>query len=143
MALGSVTSSGFRRYKLRGTYPLSNLLQELTLLANSERALTVLDARSLHENPVARLSRLIQTCFWNNLTRRIDTSNISRVARDRKDWTEKPRGRLYIPRGAPEQFQCYTRFAQQHPEANLDVILATGKNHASLRARPLSLSEAR
>ena len=127
MALGSVTSNGFRRYELRGTYPLSNLLQELTLLANSARILTVLDVRSLHENPVARLSRLIQTCFWNNLTRRIDTSNISRVARDPKDWTEKPRGRLYIPRGAPEQFKYYTRFAQQHPEADLDVILLPEK----------------
>jgi alpha,alpha-trehalase len=123
MSLGSVTSSGFRRYELRGTYPLSNLLQELTLLVDSAKSSTVLDTRYLHENPVARLSRLIQTSFWNNLTRRIDTSNISRVARDPKDWTEKPRGRLYVPRGAPEQFQYYSRFAQQHPEAELDVIL--------------------
>jgi alpha,alpha-trehalase len=127
MFLGSVTSSGFRRYELRGTYPLSNLLQELTLLANSARSFTVLDTRYLHENPVARLSRLIQTCFWNNLTRRIDTSNISQVARDPKDWTRKPQGRLYIPRGAPEQFQYYSHFSQKHPEADLDVIFLPEK----------------
>ncbi|KAF9888987.1 alpha,alpha-trehalase nth1 [Aspergillus nanangensis] len=37
--------------------------------------------------------------------------------------TEKPRGRLYIPRDAPEQFQYYTDYAKSHPEAELDVIL--------------------
>lgn len=127
MSLGSATSNGFRRYELRGTYHLSNLLQELSLLSDPVKLSAVLDYNRLQENPVARLSRLIKTCFWGNLTRQIDTSNIARVARDPKDWTAKPRGRLYIPRGALEQFCYYTSFAKQHPEAELDVILLPEK----------------
>jgi len=76
----------------------------------------------LNENPVNRLSRFIKDCFWPNLTRCIDGSNIAHVGRDPKDWTDHPRPRIYIPHGAPEQHQYYTRIAKQHPDMNLDVV---------------------
>ncbi|KAJ5724801.1 glycoside hydrolase family 37 protein [Penicillium malachiteum] len=135
LALGSVGSDGFRRYEVRGTYPLSILLQELSLLENSSKflafpgsptqgAIARISDRELNENPVTRLSRLIRTSFWDNLTRRIDTSNVARVAKDPKDWTENPRGRLYVPRGALNQYEYYKRFADEKPDAlDLDVIL--------------------
>jgi len=56
------------------------------------------------------------------LTRRIDGSNVARVGKDPKDWTDDPRPRIYIPVGAPEQHQYYTRVAREHPEMRLDVI---------------------
>lgn len=101
---------------------LSNLLQELTLAKKYGRKQVVLDESRLNENPVNRMARLIKDQFWPNLTRRIDGSNIAQVARDPKDWTAHPRPRIYIPVGAPEQHQYYTRVAKEHPDMNLDVI---------------------
>jgi len=100
---------------------LSNLLQELTLAQDYGRKTIVLDEARLNENPVNRLSRLIQYSFWDGLTRRIDGSNIEKVGRDPKDWTDDPRPRIYIPKGAPEQYEYYTRIAREHPSMRLDV----------------------
>lgn len=100
---------------------LSNLLQELTLAQDYGRKTIVLDEARLNENPVNRLSRLITYSFWDGLTRRIDGTNIEKVGRDPKDWTADPRPRIYIPRGAPEQHEYYTRIANEHPEMRLDV----------------------
>lgn len=100
---------------------LSNLLQELALAKDHGRKQIVLDEARLNENPVNRLSRLIKDFFWPNLTRRIDGSNIAKVGKDPKDWTDNPRPRVYIPRGAPEQHAYYSRVAREHPDMNLDV----------------------
>lgn len=100
---------------------LSNLLQELTLAKKYGRKQIVLDEARLNENPVNRMARLVKDQFWPNLTRRIDGSNIFQVAKDPKDWTKDPRPRIYIPRGAPEQYEYYQRIAQEHPDMRLDV----------------------
>lgn len=119
--LGTAASGGFRKIEIRGTYMLSNLLQELTLAKQFGRQTIVLDEARLNENPVNRLSRLIKDVFWPNLTRRIDGSNIAKVGKDTKDWTAHPRPRIYVPRGAPEQYEYYTRVAKEHPDMDLDV----------------------
>jgi alpha,alpha-trehalase len=119
--LGTASSTGLRKTEIRGTYMLSNLLQELTLAKGFGRENIVLDEGRLNENPVARLSRAIEAFFWDNLTRRIDASSIEIVALDPKDWTADPRPRIYIPRGAPEQYEYYTQLAKERPEIRLDV----------------------
>lgn len=43
------------------------------------------------------------------------------VAKDPKDWTSDPRPRVYVPRGAPEQYEYYTSIAKNHPDIRLDV----------------------
>jgi alpha,alpha-trehalase len=100
---------------------LSNLLQELTLAKAYGRKQIILDESRLNENPVNRLSRLIKDSFWERLTRRIDGSVIEIAGRDPKDWTDDPRPRVYVPRGAPEQFAYYTQVARDRPEIRLDV----------------------
>jgi alpha,alpha-trehalase len=100
---------------------LSNLLQELTLAKDYGRKNIILDEARLNENPVNRLSRLIKTSFWQGLTRRIDGSNIAKVGRDPKDWTDDPRPRIYIPKGAPEQYEYYSKVAAENPDMRLDV----------------------
>ena len=100
---------------------LSNLLQELTLAKEFGRHHIVLDERRLNENPVTRLSRIIKDSFWDNLTRRIDASVIERVGLDPKDWTPDPQPRIYVPRGAPNQYAYYRRLAEHRPEIRLDV----------------------
>lgn len=102
---------------------LSNLLQELTIAKDYGRRHIVIDEARLNENPVSRLSRLIKNSFWNALTRRIDGSNIEVVGKDPKDWTGNPRPRIYVPRGAPEQFEYYRNIADSQPELGLDVQL--------------------
>ncbi|KAF1982676.1 glycoside hydrolase family 37 protein [Aulographum hederae CBS 113979] len=121
LSVGTERSGGINRFDIRGTYMLSNLLQELTLAQDYGRKNIVLDEARLSENPVSRLARLVNDVFWPGLTRRIDGSNIAKVGRDPKDWTPDPRPRIYIPHGAPEQFEYYTRVAEEHPEMRLDV----------------------
>ncbi|KAF9697814.1 hypothetical protein EKO04_004180 [Ascochyta lentis] len=121
LSLGTLGSNAHNKFDVRGTYMLSNLLQELTLAKDYGRKTIVLDEARLNENPVNRLSRLIQFSFWDGLTRRIDGSNIAKVGVDPKDWTDDPRPRIYIPKGAPEQHEYYTRIAREHPDMRLDV----------------------
>ncbi|KAF7165928.1 hypothetical protein CNMCM5623_009920 [Aspergillus felis] len=121
LSVGTAASSGYNRFDVRGTYMLSNLLQELTIAKDYGRKHIILDEARLSENPVARLSRLIKNSFWDALTRRIDGSNIEVAGRDPKDWTDDPRPRIYIPHGAPEQFEYYKGIAKEHPGLRLDV----------------------
>ncbi|KAF2663617.1 neutral trehalase short isoform [Microthyrium microscopicum] len=121
LAIGTAASNGFKRFDVRGTYPLANLLQELTLAKEYGRKNIILDEVRLTENPVDRLSRLIKLQFWPGLTRRIDGSNIAQVGRDPKDWTDDPRPRIYVPKGAPEQYAYYCKIAKEQPEIRLDV----------------------
>lgn len=100
---------------------LSNLLQELYLAREHGLEQIILDEARLNENPVNRLSRLIKDAFWDGLTRRIDGSVIEIAGKDPKDWTDDPRPRIYIPRGAPEQHDYYTQVAKERPEVRLDV----------------------
>ncbi|PHH68013.1 hypothetical protein CDD82_919 [Ophiocordyceps australis] len=123
LSLRTAASAGHNRYDVRGTYMLSNLLQELTLAKEYGRKQIILDEGRLNENPVDRLSRLIRDHFWEGLTRRIDSSSIEIAARDPKDWTDDPRPRIYVPVGAPQQYEYYKKVAAARPEIRLDVQL--------------------
>lgn len=122
VTVGTATSSGFNRRDVRGTYMLSNLLQELTLARDHGRKYVILDEQRLNENPVSRLSRLIKVSYWNALTRRLDGSNIGVVGRDPKDWTGHPVPRIYVPADCPEQLDYYAHVAASKPELELEVI---------------------
>ncbi|KAF3159063.1 alpha,alpha-trehalase nth1 [Orbilia oligospora] len=122
ITLGTANSGGYNRADIRGTYMLSNLLQELTYAKQFGRRYIVLDEARLNENPVDRLSRLIRTSFWDGLTRRIDASVIEVVGFDPKDRTDDPRPRIYVPIGAPEQLEYYQQVAADRPELRLEVI---------------------
>ncbi|KAI5808061.1 glycoside hydrolase family 37 protein [Peziza echinospora] len=124
LALGTINSYGSYNHEIRGTYMLSNLLQELTLAEASGRPYILLDESRLSENPVHRVNRLIRDTFWRGLTRFIDDTVIEDVARDPKaERMKDPRPRIYVPPRAPEQFEYYKRVAERRPELNLDVVL--------------------
>lgn len=123
LSLGTANSNGYRRHDVRGTYALANLMQELTLAQDYGRKNIILDEARLTENPVARLHRLIRTCFWDGLTRRIDGSVIELVTRDPKaERMKDPRPRIYVPYHEPGQLEYYNDVAKQYPELNLDVV---------------------
>ncbi|KAL8707516.1 MAG: hypothetical protein Q9220_007458 [cf. Caloplaca sp. 1 TL-2023] len=105
-------------FTVRGVYHLSNLLQELFLAG--KRGVTTLTVKrsQLEEDPVHRLSRLIRTSWWDNLTRRLDADGIQLAGPDPK---MKHSLRIYIPPGVPEQFAYYSAIAEKQPAINLDV----------------------
>lgn len=116
--LGDYSSQVDPPFKVHSVYHLSNLLQEL-FLAQTRGMKTVTISRSqLEEDPVHRLSRLIKTSWWDNLTRRIDAEGIERAAPDPKI---KDLPRIYIPPGAPEQYAYYSAVAKERPAMHLDV----------------------
>ena len=105
--------------EIRGTYKLSNLLQELFLA--QQKGLTYMSIKhsQIAEEPVQRLSRLIEKTFWNRLTRQIDSQGIAAAAPDTKAVKSQPR--IYVPPGAPEQHAYYSKLGEENPEFGLDV----------------------
>ncbi|RIA80971.1 Glycoside Hydrolase Family 37 protein [Glomus cerebriforme] len=121
LTLGTADSGGIRKFEIRGTYMLSNLLQELALAEEHGRKHIVLDEARLNENPVDRLSRMIKTNFWDGLTRRIDAEGLEIICADPKNRTADHSPRIYIPFGEDEQYQYYTNVAETRPHLNLQV----------------------
>jgi alpha,alpha-trehalase len=121
LSLGTATSNGFKSFDIRGTYMLSNLLQELALARDHNRKRIVLDEARLTENPVDRLSRMIKNSFWHSLTRRIDGDGLEIICADPKNRTGRIQPRIYIPHGEPAMVDYYRRIASEKPHLNLDV----------------------
>lgn len=120
--VGTANSGGFKSVNIRGTYMLSNLLQELTIAKSFGRRQIILDEARINENPVDRLSRLISTQFWDNLTRRVDLGNIAKIALDTKinaPGAKNPR--IYVPYNCPEQYEFYVQASQMDPSLELEV----------------------
>lgn len=132
LLLGTANSNGFKQSAVRGTYMLSNLLQELTIAKRFGRTQMILDESRLCENPVSRMKRLINTLFWPALTRQITKENIVEMAKDTKiiEEVEDENGniikkhesvRLYIPYNRPEQYEYFTSIKKENPDVTLDV----------------------
>lgn len=132
ISLGTANSNGFRQSAVRGTYQLSNLLQELTIAKRFGRTQMVLDESRLCENPVTRMKRLINTQFWPALTRQIPKDNIIKMARDTKIVEEAEDEntniikkhesvRLYVPYNRPEQYEYFSSLIRENPTVSLDV----------------------
>ena len=120
--VGTANSNGFKHVNIRGTYMLSNLLQELTIAKSFGRHQIFLDEARINENPVNRLSRLITNQFWNSLTRRVDLYNITEIARDSKiDTPGAKNPRIYVPYNCPDQYEFYIQASQMNPSLKLEV----------------------
>jgi alpha,alpha-trehalase len=102
---------------------LSNLLQELALARDHGRKRIILDEARLTENPVARLSRMIRSSFWNSLTRRIDGDGLEIICADPKNRTGKNNPRIYVPYGEPKMAEYYRKVAREKPHLGLDVVV--------------------
>lgn len=105
----------------KGTYMLSNLLQELALARDHNRKRIVLDEARLTENPVDRLSRMIKNSFWHSLTRRIDGDGLEIICADPKNRTGRIQPRIYVPHREPAMVDYYRKIASEKPHLNLDV----------------------
>ena len=83
-------------YEVIGTAFLSNLLQELKQADDAGQDVASLDFRRVFENPVQRISRLIQDVYWDGLTRQIDGDHLDTVLKDEKMSTDGVPF-LYVP----------------------------------------------
>lgn len=120
-SVGTADSGGYRRIEIRGTYMLSNLLQELALADDYGRKHIVLDEARLNENPVDRLSRMIKHNFWDGLTRRIDAEGLEAICADTKNLSADHSPRIYIPFDQDEIFEYYKQVAAARPHLRLQV----------------------
>ncbi|GAA6034834.1 hypothetical protein JCM8097_009323 [Rhodosporidiobolus ruineniae] len=120
-SLGTAGSNGYNTFDIRGTYMLSNLLQELALARDHGQKQIVLDEARLNENPVSRLSRMIRHSFWSNLTRRIDGDGLEKICADPKNRGSNQAPRIYVPEAEPGIKAYYERIAAEKPHLGLVV----------------------
>jgi alpha,alpha-trehalase len=82
--------------EITSTYHLSNLLQELAIAKDDGNETAEIQMNRIKEEPADRLSRLIKTKYWDNLSRRVDKQGLERILTDTKASDSLMR-RLYVP----------------------------------------------
>jgi alpha,alpha-trehalase len=107
--------------EVRGTYYLSNLLQELKFAEDRGEQDARIEARRVFENPVTRTSRLIREVYWDGLTRRIDADHLRTVLKDPKISAGHEQY-LYVPSDDDSAFAYYMEAAHARPELRLKVV---------------------
>jgi len=81
---------------LKGSYALSNLLQELTLADESGSKVAKIPAGNIKENPALRVSRMIKQYYWDGLTRRFDEASFAQILPDSKIDHYKSKRKWYL-----------------------------------------------
>ncbi|KAJ2077068.1 alpha,alpha-trehalase nth1 [Coemansia sp. RSA 988] len=118
----TASSGGYRTFEIRGTYMLSNLLQEMALARDCGLSQVVIDEDRLSENPVNRLSRMIRTAFWNGLVRCMDESGIQAVCADPKNSTPDCPPIIYVPYEDQPAYEYYKGVARDLSNLNIQVV---------------------
>ena len=111
-----------RRYEVAGTYYLANLLEELKLLEEAGRSTAVLEPARIFAPPVDRLSYMIRRYFWDGLTRRVDTTSLSKIIADEKTTTVDGYRYVYVPPSDPAAFSYFSAYADARPEGKFRVV---------------------
>jgi alpha,alpha-trehalase len=101
---------------IKGTYFLSNLLQELILA--KENSTNTLNTNFIFEKPINRFTRMIEHYYWDGLTRTIDKKGLPAVLSDEKSASHI--NRIYIPY---KDTKAYTYFKELEASVeNLEII---------------------
>lgn len=119
-----------RKAGVRGTYALSNLLQELALQGRGQ---LTLDLDSLNEPAPQRIGKAIRERYWSELTRRMDHRSLATVLSD-------PKGdgvpRLYLPRSDRRSWEYYSQLRDSdYQRLPLDLPL-TRRDSLALNSAP-------
>jgi alpha,alpha-trehalase len=103
-------------YIVKGTYHLSNLLQELVMAKNAGSKVAEIPLHHIEELPSVRISRLIKDYFWNGLTRTIDETGIANLMHDTKNAAlASDKLRIYIPFDDELALQYYHKLENSFP----------------------------
>lgn len=93
-----INSTSGEKYIVKGTYHLSNLMQELVIAKNKGKQLAEIPLHHIEELPTVRVSRMIKDYFWTGLTRTMDEKGIEHLIHDTKNETlASSKLRIYIP----------------------------------------------
>lgn len=91
-------SNSGESYIVKGTYHLSNLLQELVIAKHQGFEIASIDSDVIEEKPVDRVSKMIKNYYWDGLTRTMDESGIQSLIHDTKNESlASERLRIYVP----------------------------------------------
>tara|TARA_R110001592_G_scaffold187969_4_gene432955 strand:- start:3979 stop:5835 length:1857 start_codon:yes stop_codon:yes gene_type:complete len=103
-------------YVVKGTYHLSNLLQELVIAKNEGMEIAEIPLSKIEELSVNRISRMIKDYFWKGLTRTIDEKGILGLLHDTKNKTlTSNRLRIYTPYNDSLAFNYYKNLETSLP----------------------------
>jgi alpha,alpha-trehalase len=87
-------------YEIRGTYFLSNLMQELVIAMNNGQSEVEISNDIIEELPVSRISRMIREYYWKGLTRTMDEEGLQALLSDTKNESlTSDELRVYVPYG--------------------------------------------
>lgn len=104
---------------IKGTYHLSNLLQELAIAGKND----TISLDRVTEAPSDRISRLIKTRYWDNLTRSVDKKGLSKVLEDTKSKTDT--FRLYVPYKDQEAIEYFESVKAEIPKLKVIILPET------------------
>ena len=93
-----IVSENGEKYAVKGTYQLSNLLQELVISKNEGNVVAEIPLTKIDELPVSRISRMIREYYWNGLKRQIDETGVEKLIADTKNESlTSERLPIYVP----------------------------------------------
>ena len=73
------------KHTVKGTYQLSNLLQELVIAKYDGKRSVKIPLHKIDEAPVSRISRMIREYYWKGLTRSMDAQGVEKLISDTKN----------------------------------------------------------
>lgn len=112
----SLISEDGETYVVKGTYHLSNLLQELVIARSEGKEIAVISKETIEELPVERVSRMIREYYWNGLTRSMDESGIENLVLDTKNESLiSTELRIYVPYSDAFAFDYYKSLEDKFP----------------------------
>ncbi len=111
-----IRSTSGEDYSVKGTYHLSNLLQELVIAKNEGHEVAEIPLHHIEELPSVRVSRMIKDYFWKGLTRTMDEKGIENLIHDTKNETlASSKLRIYIPFKDDVALQYYKQIEKTLP----------------------------
>ena len=112
----TLTTEEDKEVEVKGTYQLSNLLQELVIQKQLGRTIAEINYNNINELPANRISRMIKDYYWKGLTRSMDEQGIEALVADTKN-TELTSKILpvYIPYSDKIAFSYYKNLENNLP----------------------------
>ena len=103
-----------------GTYQLSNLLQELAQLKETNSGMGEVDLSRIQENPVHRISRKIKDDYWDELTRTIDKKGLTQIIEDEK--TSSDVATLYVSAKDKQGVAYFKALESEIPNFKVEIL---------------------
>ena len=104
----TITSEDGNTELIKGTYHLSNLLQELVIQKFDGKKIAKISIDHIRELPVDRVSRMIRDYYWKGLTRTMDKEGVATLISDTKnDSLTAELLPVYVPFEDEKAYQYY------------------------------------